>query len=314
MLLAVDAGGTKTAAWLALVDRPGVSRVLGRGRSSAGNPLSVGLAEASRAIMAAAAQARIAAKQSDGRIGRAILSIAGSVDLQMRSSLVSWAHEISLADRVAVVSDVLPVLAAATSDCCGVALVSGTGSVAFARAADGRTALCGGWGYLLGDEGSGYAIGRAALRVALACLETRSEPGRLARAVLDKHGAETVAELTNAVYNSPDPRAIAVAMAPLVLEAAVDDDSIAQGILDTAAHELAQIATLAATRAGLSERPIPLAVAGGILVRSADLRGRLECELQRLAAECELKVVEEPLDGCLRLASEQFAGSLVTWR
>ena len=48
----------------------------------------------------------------------------------------------------------------------GVALIAGTGSVAFGRAADGRTIRCGGWGYLLGDEGSGYAIGRAALRLA----------------------------------------------------------------------------------------------------------------------------------------------------
>jgi N-acetylglucosamine kinase-like BadF-type ATPase len=314
LLLAVDAGGTKTAACLAEADESGTIRVLGRGWAAAGNPLSAGFAGATRAIGEAVAQAHDEAQRPRGGAGRTVLSIAGSVDSQMRDRLVAWAHESGLAKQVAVVSDVLPVLAAGTIDCCGVALISGTGSVAFARGADGRTALCGGWGYLLGDEGSGFSIGQSALRAALQCLEDKSQPGRLAASVLAALGVKTVTQLTNAIYKNTDRRAAVAAMAPLVLDAAQDDDPVAQGILDTAAQDLAQIADRAMTRARLTERPIPLAVAGGMLVRSADLRGRLEGELQRLGAECAMKVVEEPLDGCLRLAAEKFEGTLVTWQ
>lgn len=67
---------------------------------------------------------------------------------------------------VRIVHDTALILAAADVDH-GVALISGTGSVAWGRAADGRTARAGGWGYLLGDEGSGHAVGRQAVRYAL---------------------------------------------------------------------------------------------------------------------------------------------------
>ena len=114
------------------------------------------------------AQARAEAELPSAPIARAILSIAGAADVDMRSKIVQWAHETGLSQRVAIVSDFLPVLAAGT-----LAIVSAwQSSPARARRrlrarSDGRTARSGGWGYLLGDEGSGFAIGRAALQLAL---------------------------------------------------------------------------------------------------------------------------------------------------
>src|SRR5688500_8139021 len=199
-LLAVDAGGTKTTAWLVEPGGSGNPRVLGRGRSSGGNPLSIGFAEATHAINDAAEQARADAAIPVAPIARAILSIAGAADAEMRTKILQWVHEIDLARQVAVVSDFLPVLAAANRDCIGVAVISGTGSSAVARAADGRTARAGGWGYLLGDEGSGFAIGRAALQLALRELEAGGQPQPLARSVMSALGVKSVSELTNTVY------------------------------------------------------------------------------------------------------------------
>ena len=65
-----------------------------------------------------------------------------------------------------IVHDTQLILAAADVQD-GIALISGTGSVAWGRTPDGRTARAGGWGYLLGDEGSGYWVGRQAVRHAL---------------------------------------------------------------------------------------------------------------------------------------------------
>ena len=313
-LLVADAGGTKTAVWLVDLAQPEASRILGRGRSSAGNPLSVGFIEATRAISEAVARAQEDAGRPAAPARRAILSIAGALERDMGKQFSEWARATGLAERVAMVSDVLPVLAAGTPECCGVALISGTGSVAFARSAEGRTALCGGWGYLLGDEGSGYAIGRAVLRLALLDLEEKSEQP-LARAARQALGAESVLDVTKAVYRSSDPRGTVAALAPLVIDAAEDGDPAAQAILNSAARDLAAIVARAARSVGLSgDKAIALAVAGGVLVGSDYVRSRLHDELKTLGLDAEIHVVTDPLQGCVRLAAAEFDGTLVEWQ
>jgi N-acetylglucosamine kinase-like BadF-type ATPase len=313
LLLALDAGGTKTTAWLVESDGTGGTHVVGRGKSSGGNPLSVGFTDATRAISDAVEQAVTDAGRPGAPIARAILSIAGAADADMRTKIIQWAFETNLSEQVAIVSDFLPVLAAGTRDCVGVAVISGTGSSAFARAANGRTARCGGWGYLLGDEGSGFAIGRAAVKLALSDLEAGCEPAPLARSVLDALGAKSVSELTNNVYKCSDPRAKIAAIAATVISAAYEGDSDARTILESAARDLATIVTRAARLAGLIETAFDVAASGGVLVSSTTMQDCLRAELQNLGLNCELRVVAEPLEGCVRLAASEFAGTLVEW-
>jgi N-acetylglucosamine kinase-like BadF-type ATPase len=311
-LLAVDAGGTQTTAWLIDAAVEEVKGPVGRGRSAGGNPLSVGFDEATRAIRAAVDQARHDASAPSAPIARAILSIAGAASADVRDPLIHWVIGSALAKRVAVVSDFLPVLAAGTPDCCGVALVSGTGSSAFARTADGRTARCGGWGYLLGDEGSGYAIGRAALQHALLALEASREPDALARGVLNALVANSVTDITHAVYGSGDARAKIAGIAPLVITSAIEGQPHAQRILYNAAHELALLANRAAKLVDLA-KPVDIAISGGVLVNCAPLRDMLQSECKMIGLDCNLHLVTEPLQGCVRLAAAEFAGKFAEW-
>jgi N-acetylglucosamine kinase-like BadF-type ATPase len=230
----------------------------------------------------------------------------------MRNKLIEWAHRIGLAHQVAIVSDFLPVLAHGTRDCCGVAIIAGTGSSAFSRAPNGSTARCGGWGYLLGDEGSGFAIGRAALRVTLRWLESGTGLPPLARAILDAFGASSVSELTHAVYSSSDMRAKVASIAPLVFEAAMNSEPNALAIVESAARDLADLAVRAARSVALAS-PIDIAVSGSVLVNSQMLRDQVHTELKIAGFDCRMQVVEEPLRGCVRLAEPQFAGTLVRW-
>jgi glucosamine kinase len=313
LVVVVDTGGTKTAVWL--VEPIGASEhhVLGRARTSAGNPLSVGFEKATQAVHEAIALARQAAGLAEGRISRAVLSIAGAANRDMTARFVAWCGTVHIADRIAIVSDVLPILAAGTPDCCGVALISGTGSSAFGRAADGRTKRCGGWGYLLGDEGSGYAIGRGALQHALRSLEAGDTGHGLAAKVIAALGVKSVTELTRAIYGSGDPRHAVAALAPLVCSAADDGDPKANSLLDVAAAELAELAARTAEALGIADSGFPLAVSGGLLMSSCPLQDRLRTELLERNLKCELQVVREPLAGCVRLADPKFAGGLVNW-
>jgi len=312
-LLAVDAGGSKTVAWLVDPTRSAAESILGVGRSSAGNPLSVGFDEATRAISEAVAQARSSARCFGQHIPRAILSIAGAANPELHDQLLDWTNKTELAEHIAIVSDILPVLAAGTSDCCGVALIAGTGSVAFARATDGRTVRCGGWGYLLGDEGSGYAIGRAALQHTLWNLETSATLSTLAEAVLAAIGADSVLSVTRTVYHSADQRGTIAALAPVVIQAAEKEVGPAQGIIDDAAGDLAQLVSRTVQAIGWKLNHIPLAISGSVLVRSARLQQQLDTQLRQIGLRCQTTLVEEPITGCVRLATTDSCASLMTW-
>jgi N-acetylglucosamine kinase-like BadF-type ATPase len=312
-LLAVDAGGTKTSAWFVDLRRPDSRQVLGRGRAGAGNPLSVGFDEATRAVTAAIAAARGDAMYPGDRIGSLILSIAGAANETVANQFVDWVRSLGLAERVAIVSDVLPVLAAGTPHCVGIALIAGTGSVAFGRNAEGKTQLCGGWGYLLGDEGSGYYVGQSALWHTLNNLERNSVSDPLTAAMTGALDAESIMDVTKAIYTSSDPRATIASLASIVVDVAERQVPEAEAILDAAGDLLAGLVGRTADLLDVNDQPFALAVAGGLLVGSKRVREQLQSWLQRFSMQVEMTVVDEPLSGCVRLAAPQFDGKLVKW-
>lgn len=313
LILAVDTGGTKTAAWLVEVVDDIEHRLLGQARTSAGNPLSVGFEKATQAILEACVTARNLANRGDHPAARAVLSIAGAANRQMAQRFADWAVSVGIGRRVAIVSDVLPILAAGSPECCGVALIAGTGSSAFGRAADGNAKRCGGWGYLLGDEGSGYAIGRAALQRALRVLESGSPAHGLADSMLNAIGASSVTELTRAIYGSADPRHTIAAFTPIVASAADRGDPVACEIFTDAAASLAELAARTAATVGLTGTNFSLAISGGVLINSPRLQQLLQAELDKHGLKCGVNVIDEPLAGCVRLAHPKFAGTLVEW-
>lgn len=316
LLVCVDTGGTKTLACLVDMNAEHDSRVLGHGRSSAGNPFSVGMNEATRAIGHAIAEARDAAPDAAGPVSRLVLSIAGAANPQMAQQFVRWAHVTKQAEQVAIVSDVLPILAAGTPNCCGIALISGTGSIAFGRSEDGRTKRCGGWGYLLGDEGSGYGVGRSALAHALRDLESETvwRPDSLTEAIVNALGAKSVTDVTKAVYTSDDPRSFIASLSRIVGAKGEEGEKNAEAILDGAASELAELVARTVDLVDGTMSPIPLAVGGGFLISSKRLQERLFEWLRRFKVNFDAKLVTDPLQGCIRLAEPRFAGSLVEWR
>ncbi len=313
LILAIDTGGTKTAAWIVELASTGSHRLLGQARTTGGNPLSVGFEKATEAIHAVFVAAHHAAQLGDRRATRAIFSIAGAANRDMADRFVAWARSVGFADRIAIVSDILPILAAGTPDCCGVALIAGTGSSAFGRAADGRTKRCGGWGFLLGDEGSGYAIGRAALQHTLRNLEAGTLNCSLTKAVLGMLAVKSVTELTRTVYSNTDARHAIAALATVVCIVAENDDEEAKAILHTAAVDLAELVVRTADAVGVSDSGLPLALSGGLLINSRLLQIRLQDQLHERNLNCTINIVSEPLDGCVRLADPACAKGLVNW-
>jgi N-acetylglucosamine kinase-like BadF-type ATPase len=156
------------------------------------------------------------------------------------------------AKRYAVTHDALIALAGATGGEPGVVVIAGTGSIAFGRNSQGRTARAGGWGYAFGDEGGAFDIVRQALRAALRFEEGWGAKTTLAAALIEAGRASSADDLLHRLYAGDFSSARVAGFAPIVDEIARAGDAVAIDILNGAAQALATIA--AAVRAQLFAR------------------------------------------------------------
>jgi N-acetylglucosamine kinase-like BadF-type ATPase len=300
-VLGVDGGGSKSTALIAAADA--IDVVLGRGMAGGSNYQTIGadamFAALSTAIDAACAEAGI----NRSLIDAVCLGLAGADRAADRALLRDWAAGIFPAARVRIVNDAMLLLSAGNADGWGLALISGTGSIAYGRAPDGATGRAGGWGSIFGDEGSGYAIGVAALRAVTHAADGRGSATELTAAVLAHWSLPDASALINRVYRHNASRAEIAALARLVDAAAQHGDVIADDIMRTAASELATAAA-AVVRALNLRGPIPCSLAGGVLLGSARLRDYTlaACAGYGLAF-APVSHVSEPARGALRIAA-----------
>ena len=237
LYVGIDLGGSATRA--ALVD--GRGRLLASGRAASG---LIGAGAAGRRHLARALDTALASIVA--RVGAAPCSIfAGTRGLSIpgrREILTLELHARFSDPEVRVSNDALIALWGALAGGEGVAVLAGTGSIALARAADGREGRAGGWGHLLGDEGSGYWLGREALGVYLRTLESRDGAGPLSTLVERAVEGRSVTEAIAWLHTGDQQVSRIAALAPLVSTAAEAGDSLALDILRRAARALADLA------------------------------------------------------------------------
>jgi N-acetylglucosamine kinase-like BadF-type ATPase len=193
--------------------------------------------------------------------------------------------------RIMVVHDARLVLAAAGLDH-GIALISGTGSVAYGRDADGREARSGGWGWLIGDDGSAAWLAREAAREVMRRSDAGESPAALGKAMLEAGGARDTMELVGRLHEMAEPRQWA-ALARAVFEAAGEDPG-AESLVERAADGLAELVAVVRKRLSLDG---PVALAGGQLLNQPRLEAAVR---KRLGAATRLE--EPPVAGAVRLA------------
>jgi N-acetylglucosamine kinase-like BadF-type ATPase len=190
------------------------------------------------------------------------------------------------------------VLAAASIDGAAIALISGTGSICYGRDAAGNRARSGGWGHLLGDEGSGYDLALRALRLATQTADGRAQAGEVLRAVLEQWGLSQAEDLIPFAYQRGTTRAEFAELAWPILALAEAGDEPAQALVAVISCELARQADAVGERLGLVQ-PL-LAFGGGLLLGSQLLR---QLVVEHLHIEVAGAVtVDDPCRGALRLA------------
>jgi N-acetylglucosamine kinase-like BadF-type ATPase len=297
IVVGVDAGGTKTAA------------VVGDGHTILARAEGPGGAiRPGRALVAATAIAdtvRRALSASGHLLADAlVVGAAGAGRNAEREELERALRSEQIGKRVQVTTDIAVALAAAFGRGPGIVVSAGTGSIAIARTADGSSHRSGGYGWQMGDEGSGYAIGRAALSTLSRAADGRGPKTTLTQRILTHI---KVTEFDGLIAWAANATASEVSsLTPVVLEVAAEGDIVAQGIVDYAARELAQL-VLSLIHHFPGDDPIQVAVAGGLLTPERALRSMV---LSRLEEEKRLNVIKfsiEPALGALHLAEKMAA-------
>lgn len=188
--------------------------------------------------------------------------------------------ELFVIKRKLVTNDALIALAGAHAGKPGIITIAGTGSISFGRNGAGKVGRVGGWGFVFGDEGGGFDLTRQALRAALRQEEGWGPPTSLHRLLLEATGAKNANELLHKFYTPEFPRPRIAGFSKLVAQAAEAGDAVAEGLLDTAAQQLAGITLAAARMLFAPGEPVGASPIGGVF-----RAGRIESRFRELVEQ-----------------------------
>lgn len=290
-VIGLDAGGTKTIGLLA--DTNG--HVLTKARGEGANLLVHGELAVEKVVFQV-----IEDLEAPGPVAAVCLGIAGADRPGESELLHAMMRRLGVSRPVKVVNDAYVALVAGAPAGHGIVVIAGTGSIAYGVGADGATARSGGWGYLLGDEGSAYWLGHAAVRLGIRAADGRGRPTSLYERVCGDLGLRDPQGLVTWFYDPDLSRYRVARLASLVEEAAAAGDGAADELLDQAAQHLASAARSVA-RQLVFDHEYPLVLSGGVFKACPSLYERLESRLDLESARVT-RLEVEPAMGAVTLA------------
>lgn len=299
IFLGIDGGGSKTTCLIG-----DEQSVLGSGSAGGSNVIRVGEESTHAALDAAIRQACTVAGLEPSDINRACLGASGAGRAATREALGRGLARL-LCCEIEIVADTEIALHAAFGPGPGVIVIAGTGAIACGRNARAESARASGWGFAISDDGSGYWIGREALRIALRAYDQGETPPLL-RNLMHALGAATHEQLVirgNAADFAP--------LLPAVLAAADSGDPLALGVLNHAGRELATSASVVLHRLFSPGETAPVAMVGGVFRNSTLVRQVFynEVSSEFPGATVEPNVIE-PVHGALDLARRGGRGAI----
>jgi len=261
-VIGIDGGGTKTHAILVGLD----GGVLAESFGGPTNLQTVNIKIASSTIFDLITETCAKAQCTSDDLQNIVLGLAGAGRPADRAELSSSLLGLSLKKKfplknVTIETDARIALEAAFAGGPGIVLIAGTGSIALYRSEDGKLLRAGGWGYLLGDEGSGYAIAKDALNFVMRQVDGRSEKTLLATKALEFFGVSQIDEIIAKVYHE---RADLAAFAQKVFDAVAERDRVAHMVIVKNSTELIELVRVLTMKLR-PRKKLPVALMGGLL-------------------------------------------------
>jgi N-acetylglucosamine kinase len=246
-VLGIDGGGSKTVC--ILMDEQ--HQIISRGEAGAANYQSIGKVAACKSIAAAIHQAANAALKLTNSITitSICLGLAGvsrAADIEIVKSIVTELQNHQYLpiiwdlppSNIIICNDALIALVGGIGHPQGIVVAVGTGSIIFGRNAEGEIKRVGGWGYILGDEGSAYHIAIAGMQAALKAYDGRIKYTRLVEDFSQHLSLTSIEDLIAVIYGGGWGVKEIAALAPIVDLAAACGDEVANNIIDDAVQEL----------------------------------------------------------------------------
>jgi N-acetylglucosamine kinase-like BadF-type ATPase len=303
-VLGIDAGGTKTVALLADAD----GHVLGEGRAGAANLQTEGELEVEKILHT------VIERATDGRhipLAAVCLGMAGVDRADDARVIRDVMRRLGFRTNALIVNDALIALVAGAGPSPGVVVVSGTGSIAYGVNHHGIAARAGGWGPTLGDEGSGYWIGRRALAAVMRDVDRRGPHTDLTPLVLAHFNLPRPEDLVGEIYHQPQGRRAIAALGSVVDHARAEGDPVAIDIMRRAADELALAAASVISRLDMRGEQFAILLSGGMLRESAWLAAEVRHRMAEVAPRSSVRLLtEEPAIGAVRLAIAEAHGGV----
>ena len=299
-VLAIDGGATKTLAAVLDVD----ARAVHVDESGPSNQDAVGANAAGEALLQSADRAMRRAGVDDEQLAAAVLAVAGT------DTDAIAGHVAARSEQWIVVNDVVGAWATATGAQPGVGAISGTGSNVFGVGPDGRTWRAGGWGHVLGDEGSGYWVGVASIHAALADRDGSGPATELSAAAVRFFGVDRVEALAPLVYSKPLTKGEIAKFAVETGRLAEAGDDVARGVYERAAAELAHQIVTVIERTGLGDdgAEFPVGLIGSNYKAGEPFVDPLRTAVLAAAPSADVTVVDAaPVCGALLLAARACA-------
>jgi N-acetylglucosamine kinase-like BadF-type ATPase len=305
-VMGIDGGATKTLAAVLDLD----TEALHFAQSGPSNEDAIGVKMAVTALLDVADEALARAGIDQRDLARAVLAVAGTdthaIDEHVRAQRTEdWI----------VVNDVVAAWATATGAEPGVGAISGTGSNVFGVGPDARSWRAGGWGHVLGDEGSGYWLGLESIRAALHERDGSGPPTALSAAAVEFFGTPSIESIAALAYAKPLTKGEIAAFARTTAELATSGDAVARGLYERAAAELGRQIRVVIERTGLDHasnvEEFPVGLIGSAFKAGAVFVEPLREAVRDAAPRARVSVVEmAPVGGSLMLAARACGRAL----
>jgi N-acetylglucosamine kinase-like BadF-type ATPase len=279
----LDGGGTKTNG--VLVDDSG--KVLAQATGEASNFQVIGGEKLGQVISKIVAELVHKAKVQTQDIDHLFAGLAGAGREADREAISQIFEGLHLAKSFTIDTDAAAALAGAFAGGPGIILISGTGAISFGKDETGKMVRCGGWGYLLGDEGSGYFIGQQALLAALKDLDGRGRETTLRSAIEKMYALSGIDMIISSIYSGKIDRTEIAGLAPMVFSESAKGDFIAQSIIAAAGSELGKMVAAVVKKLGRENQRASVALIGSVFNQREALLPFMKAEALNVAEKVE---------------------------
>jgi len=307
-VIGIEGGGTKTTAVLCALD----GNILSEAQGGPSNYHIVGIEKTVATLLDLIQTCCHSVGCDVSQIGAVVAGLAGAGRILDQQRIVDRLLEVArmkniALDKVTIESDARIALEGAFSGKPGIVVIAGTGSIVFGKDERERIYRAGGWGRFIGDEGSGYAIGREALNTVAKILDGYNKKTKLVKLFGEKFGFVSQDTILEAIYKEHYDIASVV---PVVLEAAANGDPIAKKILIRACSDLVEAIKIVVMKMNKGKKSVPkrsLALLGTLLIKDNFYSRKIRSVIKREVPLVSLRNVESsPVVGAVLMAIRFF--------